>query len=188
MNQQYSFNLGLSKQPETTSGEAYIDLSRLYSAVRLLQEYLDKYTGVLQQDSELWSILNPSETLTSFRLNRLYRKTLVDITVGKLVNFTLSGGELQAQLADSTDATKPAMAYATGNSTAGNFAEFILPNAIHPYYAGLTVGTIYYLSKVTPGSLTSTPPATVGNLVQPIGYAITDTQLYFCPSLSNKVV
>lgn len=42
---------------------------------------------------------------------------------------------------------------------------------------GLTAGSNYYLDETTPGSLTTTKPSAVGEVVEPIGLAVSTTQM-----------
>jgi hypothetical protein len=54
--------------------------------------------------------------------------------------------------------------------------------------SGLTpVGGVFYLSAATAGKITTTPPATPTNYVQPVGFAVSATELSFHP-LSAVVV
>jgi hypothetical protein len=42
---------------------------------------------------------------------------------------------------------------------------------------GLVTGSRYYLSAATAGLLTATPPSTIGQYIEPIGYALNTTHL-----------
>lgn len=42
---------------------------------------------------------------------------------------------------------------------------------------GLSPGTLYFLSPTTPGSITSAPPTAAGQVVEPVGRAISPTQM-----------
>jgi len=45
----------------------------------------------------------------------------------------------------------------------------------------LTIGAKYYLSGVTAGTITTTPPSTAGQIVQKVGKALSATELSFEP-------
>ena len=47
--------------------------------------------------------------------------------------------------------------------------------------SGLTAGARYFLSADTPGALVTTPDATAGEYVVPVGYAVSTTKLLFLP-------
>jgi hypothetical protein len=54
--------------------------------------------------------------------------------------------------------------------------------------SGLTpVGGTFYLSAATSGKITTTPPATPTQYVQPVGFAVSATELHFAP-LSAVIV
>lgn len=176
-----SINLGLPQGPETTDMLLYAELSRIYNAINILAQSIDVYTGGLNPDSTEWSAQNNISTIRTQNILRTYCKANEDIASGALVCFVNGTTELLAVNADATDDTKPARGYCSaGAINAGEFGQFTLGNSLHPSISGLTYGTKYYLST-TPGLITATEPTDPGNLVQVIGFALSPTELFFCP-------
>jgi hypothetical protein len=105
--------------------------------------------------------------------------SLESLTAGDFVNLTLSGGVIKAQKADATTNAKPAHGFVIANVTApANATVYLVSNINTAVATTLTIGADYYLAT-TPGSVTSTPPATTGNIVQRLGMATTASALPF---------
>lgn len=103
------------------------------------------------------------------------------IAAASFVNFVNEAGALKAQLADATDGTKPCDGYATAAIADAAAGTVIVGRGqVLTGLTGLTIGADYYLSE-TAGAITSTPPSTVGNLVQYIGKALSATTLLYDP-------
>jgi hypothetical protein len=85
---------------------------------------------------------------------------------------------LTADKADATDATKRAQGYVKAGTTAGDDCTVWLDDELPG--TGLTPGAKYYLT-VTPGTVSVTPPAGSGNMVQAVGEAISATAIKFDP-------
>src|SRR3990172_570831 len=81
--------------------------------------------------------------------------------------------------ADATAEGKEAHGFVLAAYLAAVSATVYLENT-NTSIAGATGGTRYYLST-TPGSFTATPPAAAGNVVQPIGQALSATEIEFEP-------
>lgn len=102
------------------------------------------------------------------------------ITQGQVVAITTGG----VQLANATDGTKRGFAICTATVNSGLNGTFQTQGilTLSDWTAGLvsgstlTLGSRYYLSTID-GKLTTTAPSSSGNLVQPVGYAITATTL-----------
>ncbi len=95
-----------------------------------------------------------------------------------VVNIFDDSGTTKCRKADATDATKPAHGYVKAAVTSGSnatvYTDGYLPGT------GLTVGSKYFLST-TPGEVTTTPPASTGNILQKIGVAVSTTAIKFEP-------
>jgi len=74
---------------------------------------------------------------------------------------------------DSTVPTNIGTCIITGMVTAIAAQWDVVTGAV----GGLVAGTLYYLDPLTPGMLTATAPSIVGHYVEPIGYALTTTQM-----------
>jgi predicted RecA/RadA family phage recombinase len=184
---QYSTNLGLSILPEIDQAQypgIYLECFRLRNALRILQSTLDTYTGALSEDSKYWDQVQPTSSSRVQNISKVYAITSESINPGNVVNFYSNSGVLTARKANATDITKPARAYCSSPSavSSGAYGEFVLLGMC-PYITGLTPGAPYYLSA-TAGLITATAPSGSGNAVQPIGYAINSSNLWFNPSLT----
>lgn len=147
-------NLNLPSDPSTQDARLYSDLQPLYVAAQVLSLGLDQYSGAVA--------LTLTET----------------IAYGEVVSIYNSSGAV-GRKANATDNTKIGHGICIiGGTTNG----LIVCSGIVKALSGLTPGAIYYLST-TGGAITVTKPATVGNIVQPIGVAISTTELYVNPTL-----
>ena len=180
MGQQYSINLGLAALPETKPNESYMDILRLYGAVKALAVALDAYTGVLPQDEALWPLLTPADTIHSQNQHRLYVLFTENVTPGQVVTLVDASGVLTAKLAGGSAHAGAARGFSTGTVVSGNYGEVILFGLCR-YISGMTPGTLYYISAVTAGSITAVSPGTPYH--QAVGYALSAKSLFFNPSL-----
>lgn len=140
----------LGHVPSTSNQELFDELLVVYSAIQILQSELSK-TG------------------------RFVAKAEVTITAGQYVAAHLVAGTTQMRLANATDNTKWAVGFALGNYTAGNWGVFASLGD-NQFLTGLTVGSQYYLDT-TGGAVSTTKPVGAGKIVQPIGFALTATEL-----------
>jgi hypothetical protein len=85
---------------------------------------------------------------------------------------------LTADKADATDATKRAQGYVKDIVAQGEDATVYLDGGLPG--TGLTPGAKYYLTT-TPGTVSVTPPAGSGNMVQCVGEATSETEIKFDP-------
>lgn len=145
-------NTGLAALPLNGDPEAI----KVFAAIQILQEYITKLSRVMAVFDTI-------------------------IAPGQPVAVYLSGGKLHARLANATDNTKPAVGFCTKVAgIAGTVGEF-QTSGINEYCTGLTIGAQYYLDT-TSGAITTAKPVGAGKIVQPIGFAITTTSLFFNPN------
>jgi hypothetical protein len=188
---QYSTSIGLSVLPEIDQKQhpqIFLEFLRMRNAFKSLQGALDLYTGALSEDPKYWEQAKVYETTRIQNISRVYAKAGENITLGQTVTFTNVAGVLTAFKANATNNTKPARAFCsvTAGVLSGAFGEFIL-SGVNPYITGLTPAATYYLNT-TSGQITATAPSTVGNIVQEVGYALSDKALWFNPILNWKVI
>jgi hypothetical protein len=177
-----SINLGLARLPETQEPELFTEAYKIYNALFILAATLDSYTGHLQPDSSIWSQLTANDTILSGGMNRLYVIAGSAITAGQMCNLYNVAGVLKAQpAAGAAWAGGDVRGFATADIAAGDFGEIIL-GGLDTHVTGLTPGTLYYASNATAGGITATKPNANGNHVQPVGYALSATTLFFAPS------
>lgn len=188
---QASTNLGLSVLPEVDQKQhpqIFLEFVRIRNALKTLQSALDVYTGALGEDPKYWNQAKVSDTTRIQNISRIYAQAGEDIGLSQTVTFTNVSGVLTAYKANATNATKPARAFCSVPSgvLSGAFGEFVLMG-INPFYAGLTPGATYYL-HTTSGQVFGSPPASAGNIVQEVGYALSSKALWFNPVLNWKVI
>lgn len=107
--------------------------------------------------------------------------TSENLAAGALVNIYSNAGTVTVRNANAADATKPAQGFVTAAVTAPAAATVWFPNQLVSGLSGLTVGPVF-LSASTPGGAASTAPSAAGNLVQPIGWAVSATEILFDPA------
>jgi len=93
-----------------------------------------------------------------------------NLAAGDFVNLYPNAGTTNARKADATNNTKPAHGFVLAGVTSPANATVYLVGNINTAVTGLTPGTDYYLST-TPGTVTITPPAAAGNIVEFLGRA-----------------
>jgi hypothetical protein len=103
------------------------------------------------------------------------------LTAGNLCNVYSLAGVATIRKADATDDTKPANAFVIANVLISGTATWYGPAQLDTAVSGLTPGTTYFLDT-TPGGVTTTPPASAGNLIQKVGFAKSATALMFDPT------
>lgn len=108
-----------------------------------------------------------------------------DFSAGSLVNLYYESGTLKCRKASNVDDTKPTDGFVLAGSVAGATVPVYLPGNINNQLSGLTPATYYFLS--TNGAVTATEPSNSGNIIQPIGKALTTTSLLFLSTGYRKL-
>ena len=106
--------------------------------------------------------------------------TSEDLSAGDLVNVWDDSGTVKARKADASTSGKEAIGFV--------LAAVVAPAAVDVYFegvntqlTGLTKGAKYWLSDTVAGGVTTTPPADTGEVLQRVGFAVSDTELSFEP-------
>lgn len=107
------------------------------------------------------------------------------LAAGDLVNVYNVGGLFRMQKADAGVALLPAHAFVLQAVTSGSVG-YAYSAGYNPYVSGLTPGP-QFLSNV-PGKCAGSPPATVGSLIQPVGFAGGAIVLNFTPGQPIYIV
>lgn len=105
------------------------------------------------------------------------------LAAGALVNIADAAGTPTARNANATDATKPAQGFVLAATTSPANATVYFPGQLVSGVSGLTTGAAVYLSAATSGAVTPAAPSTAGNLIQPVGSALSPTSFVFQPLL-----
>lgn len=101
------------------------------------------------------------------------------LSAGDLVNLWNDGGTVKCRKADASNARQAhgfVLSPVSANASATVYFEGTVTGL-----TGLVAGARYCLSATTPGGVTTTIPTTAGQIYQPIGYAISTTELTFEP-------
>lgn len=97
------------------------------------------------------------------------------VAVGDVVYFSAPGTVDKASAASGGGQTPAAVGVVIAKPTA--VSAQVLSAGSADVYVGLTPGARYFVSPVTPGALTITPPVGAGEVLQLIGRAATATKL-----------
>lgn len=184
---QTTINLGLPATPDIEDKKYYIEFTRIYNAINAVARAIDTYTGSIEEDIAYWNQVGISDIRLQ-NISRIY--PIFDDTVlpGAMINLYNVSGIIHARLAKAADATKPARGFSVASVTSGLNGEIALIGA-NNHLTGLTPGELYYLSATsTSGQIVSAAPSSAGNLIQPVGFALSSTTLYFNPTLEGKIV
>lgn len=184
MARELSFSLGIGSTPLSdfedpqTSNEFF----RLYQAVNLMATQIDTATGALAASSSERPYLLASTVSLETNVTRFYAEATEALTVGELVSINSAGKAVKAQ-ANTTHDSK-ARAVVLSNCFAGAHASLAFRGVVRAY-TGLTPGKDYYLSTAAGGIAAIIPAAS--NTLQYVGFALSGTELYFCPELRHSV-
>lgn len=100
------------------------------------------------------------------------------IAASDLINVWDDAGTPKVRKADASSYSKRAMGYALDSIALAASGRVRLDGLVTGL-AGLTIGAKYFLSGSTPGATTITAPTTTGYIVQPVGEALSATELSF---------
>lgn len=107
------------------------------------------------------------------------------LAAGDLVNLWTDTGAVKVRKADATTAGKEAVGFVLAAVESAANATVYFDGSISGL-TGLTPGARYYLAT-SAGGVVSTAPSSSGNIVQEVGYALSDTSLTFEPKASVKL-
>ena len=160
-------------------------------------KYIDLVAGFLTQKTSVETSAGAGDEgkLVSLNASGQIDATMLDGTyTAAIATTTIAAGDLCYITGAGTIELAKADAVATlaqGYSIAGG----VFPGSVtirlsgeNTAVAGLTPGAVQYLSAATAGKITATPPATPTNWVQPVGFAVTATDLHFHPLSATVVV
>ncbi|MHA1805947.1 MAG: hypothetical protein ACTSX2_00060 [Candidatus Thorarchaeota archaeon] len=105
------------------------------------------------------------------------------ITWGK-VCMLQGDGKYDPAIASSEATSNGRLAFAMDTLSDGDIGEFLIRGYIKDENWSWTVGGIIYLSASSPGELTQTKPSSTGDIVRILGYAISQTVIWFDPDSS----
>lgn len=172
-------NLRLDQTPpDHLKPELQAALAPLYNAFQQILSAFQTFVGVSQWDTEIWSQLQPDQTVFPQFHNRFYVKASEAIVAGAPVNVFSNAGVVNVRNANATDTTKPAHGYATSAMVNGVFNEVILGHGLLQAVGAFVIGQAYWLSTVN-GQYTTVPPVAAGNIEQFLGVGLNANELFF---------
>lgn len=181
----FKIQTGLPQLPsDNVPKELYGIFLQVFQAIQNLQRGVSSYSGIDAPDADVINELTYQDTLLSGNLTRMYPIAGIAITRGQVVNLYNDAGVLKARLADANSATTMAHGVANETVLAGARFEMNWLRATIDSIGGMTLGTLYYLST-TAGAVQSARPAAVGDIIQPVGFALAtatmalDISLYY---------
>lgn len=161
--------------------ELYEEISKIYNAIRILQQKFGTYNGLEVLDpSRYINELAPifSDSIQVHRMQPILVKASVTIAAGELANLFLSGGVIQARKSDASAIGTRAWGWAPNAIAAADMGIIYLQGGWNGGFGGLTIGATYYVSATTPGGISTTAPVAVGTIRQEVGIALSATDLY----------
>lgn len=168
-----SENLGLPAAPLTDNAELYMELLRVYNAIRVVMQAVDNNTGAISPPEQYWNELGTARC-TIGNMAKIYIPAYEPLVYGSLVGIHNASGVGKARKSVSGGLACVGFCSAPDGADTGDYTEIQLFGMYPPFTAGaLTPGAGYYQS--TTAGVVGTSGA------QLIGYAISDTQLFFFP-------
>ncbi len=169
-----SIRLGLPSAPLVEGPKLFIEFLQVYNAIKVLGYSLDSYTGAITAPYEDWAEIGLNSASVG-NIAKIYIVFYETAEIGNTIAFDDISSIPMARLADTTYRARGVCTKAT---EAGDMGEVTLFGRFPLFPAGsLTPGLTYHQSA-TAGEIIPGPSAN-----QAIGYAITDTSLFFNPSL-----
>jgi hypothetical protein len=174
----YDVRSGLPSYPAGLTDEDVALVLPLYRAVSNLSQQVSAATGNVAYTPAEQAQADQFSKLISQRLEKIFVRATVALGFGKMVNLHLVGGVVEAQLADATDATKPAHGVVDSlvGIAAGQWGEIIFMNGRSAGIAGTVFGARYFLS--TAGDIQLVAPTAPGSLVQLLGVGLGSAGFY----------
>lgn len=157
--------------------QLYSELSIVYRAIQNLTQLVGQYTGIDAPGLSEIAAMDPASYLLGSNLGRYYPTVSVvgGVTRGQIVHLN-GGNTINKAIATSS----AGLAIGIANETAANGAncEVLTGFGLTDAIGGMTPGTLYYLST-TLGAIQNLRPVGAGQIIQPIGWALTSTQMLY---------
>jgi len=168
------------KAPDHLRPELREALEPLYNAFHQILSGIQSYVAPLQWDQEIWSQLQPQQTIFPHFHNRLYLPATETIAFGAAINLFSTAGTLSARNANATTAAKPCHGFCstTGGLLNGVTGEVILGHGLLTTVGAFAMGNNYWLHTLD-GQYVNVPPVADGNIEQFLGVALNANDLFF---------
>lgn len=187
-----SINTGLQQTPDLTDIQSVGKLSyqfiSLYNAIGVLQQAIDTYTGNTPAPANNSNQNQPPEqTVIVGNTSNMWCKANANISAGFAIGLGNVGGVTEAILALASTSSVQCFGLSMTSATAGNPIQVLLLGLFN-FGGSVTPGALYYLSPGVAGGLTTTKPSTAGQLIQPLGFGVDTSSIFFNPSLYTSTV
>ena len=159
----------------------------IYKAFQSFINVFIRNCGVAsRRPEELLLSANDTTAMLAANVHRFYLRAGEAINEGAAISLYNSAGTLAVRNANATNNTKPCHGYCStpGGIANGEVGEVIIGEGMNSSLSGLTPASYYYSSTVN-GQYTAVAPVAAGNLEQEVGFALSDTELWF--RLATKV-
>lgn len=161
---------------------------QVYNAISTLAQSIDSYTGNSPQPTSVTnSNIQPVEsTVLVGNTSNLWCNAQTALLAGYAVKFVNVSGVLNAAYAQASALSN--MCYGiTMTAAAINTPVQVLLLGLFNFGGSVIPGSLYYLSPTVAGGITTTSPATSGQIIQPVGYGLDTDSIFFNPSLNPQV-
>lgn len=165
--------LGLPNLPdENMDKKMWGEFLTVYRAIQNLLSGVSVNTGIDAPDDLEIASMDPTKYLLGANSQQWYPVADVGITRGQLVHLTSAN---HVGLADANSAAGQAIGIADETKGVGQSIR-VLTGGLTTAIAGMVPGTLYY-NSTTAGAVQNLRPIAPGEIIQPIGWALTSNQL-----------
>jgi hypothetical protein len=169
--------LGLPNLPaDTIDPKFYSEFLTIYRAIQNLLAGVSEFAGIDPPDAIEIASMDPTKYLQASNLAKWYPIADVAIVRGQLVRPTTVGSNHCTLAGAGTGLVNgPACGVANTSVAPGQKVEVIMGGLIDAI-GGMTPGILYYLST-TLGAVQNLRPVSAGQIIQPIGWALSPSQM-----------
>jgi hypothetical protein len=154
----------------------------IYKAIQNLLTGVSRWSGIDDPDTVEVATTDPASYLLGANLQRYYPRAVVNVFRGQIVRLRPDVGAHWCSPAQATSAVGAAFGVANSDAAPGATVEVIAGGyALTDAIGGMVPGTLYYLSTVI-GAIQNLRPVNPGEIIQPVGWAITSTQMLLAVS------
>lgn len=148
----------------------------IYKAIQNLLNGVSRYTGI-DAPSSAEVVGDPMGWMLGGNVQRYYPTAAAAITRGQIVRLRPDLGAHKVSLAQANSATNMAFGVANASAGIGAQVEVIAGGyALIDSIGGMVPGTLYYLST-TAGAIQNLRPVNPGEIIQPVGWALSSSQM-----------
>lgn len=167
--------------PDTIDQKLWSEFLTVYRAIQNLLVGVSEFSGVDAPDAIEIASMDPTKYLLGANLARWYPTADIGILRGQMVKPSTSGSN-RCTTANAAVGlvNSPAIGVANQSVSAGQKVE-VITNGITDAIGGMVPGTLYYLSP-TSGAVQNLRPVAAGQVIQPIGWAMSPSQMLLCIS------